>query len=402
MRIGNALVKVLVLLGFVCVSFFAMLFYSAYRTWNPRWTEQTEILGPDGYTYSFMNMSFLMGQEMKLVREKPGHPDSYEELGSVSGDSSLNWASVIRSANPTKYRYGQLLVGGDNVILGMGFANRCYFTYDIGSHAFYGDDAVETLSPFILIESQTALHEPDILATILETVKNSHWNEPEGMLPDRKRDYSRGCPNPQVLNEGLKHPNREVQKLSKWLLEIQENGLSYSSDIIHEVIDFVVKEMNAEDIHVREYAVKVPGYFQIAYAENAIPSLEKALYEDKTELSSDAAISLGRMGQKAFPVLLKCLKSRNSSVRFYGLLGFRFAGSSAASQVKEIVPLLKDRNGQVRSQALRALEAIQYYDEELVSIYEELKQARDKKVREYAESALQQINLKGLDHDDKK
>lgn len=403
MRIGNALAKVLVLLVFVCVSFFALLFYGAYRTWVPRWTEQTEILGPDGYTYSFMNKSALMSHTLMLVRERDGVPDSYEELGLVSGDSSLNWASVIRPANPPKYRFGQLLISGDNVIVGMGSANRCYFAYDIGSHEFYGDDAVENLSPFILIESQTALHKPDTLTTILETVKNSHsWNERKGMLPDRKRRYSRGCPNPQVLNEGLKHPNREVQKLSKWLLEIQEKGPASCCDTIHEAITYVVEKIRSTDFETRKQAVKIPGYFGCSHAADAIPILEKALYAKEMEVSSDAAISLGRLGPEAFPLLSKCLESPDKSIRFYGLLGYRFAGSVAVSRVKEIIPLLNDRKSSVRSQAVLALEEIKYYDEELRATYKELIRSRDSRVKEYAESALQQINLKGLDHDDKK
>lgn len=393
MRVRNVLIIGALLFMGVCFSIIALLCYVGYKTWHPEWTKEAELVGPDGYTYSFMNMSFFQGQTMLLVREKSGHPDSYEELGSNNGDFPRSWASVIRPAGADDDDYGQLYLSADNVIVGIRTGNKCFFAYAVEDRVFYGHGAIEETSPFVLLGAETKLHEPDVLATIFSMVEARHGHHEKIDLP--------GCPRPDTLEAGLKHPNEEVQKLSRWLLEVQQNGLAQPSDTIGDIVSYVIKKIDSSKSSVRKHAVRIAGYLESPGAETAVPALERTLHDEEWDISSDAAISLGRLGRVAFPVLSKCLKSEDSSIRFYGLLGYRIAGPSAATQVKEIVPLLRDEKTSVRSQAVTALKEIQCYDEELRVTYKELTRSRDSMVKEYAESALQQIKLKGLDHGDK-
>lgn len=321
------------------------------------WTKEAELVGPDGYVYSFMDFSFLQGQTMKLVRERSNQArGTYEELGSTNGDSPRSWASVIRPKGVPDDDYGQLYLSSDGTILGIRYDNHCYFAYDTKSGKFSGHGDIESLSPFLLIESNTQLHEADILATILKAVETSDFYEKN---PKWQQHYSMpGCPKKENLLKGLEHPNERVRELSKQLLEIQQKGLSSPSMIHNEIIDYVIENINSESIKTRISALRILGHFQIPYTSKSIFLLEEAIRDHNPEIACSAAYSLGMMGEEAFPVLSECLKSKNSRVRFYGLYGFRIAGPKASSLVEKIKPMLSDRDSNVRRQAKHALDII--------------------------------------------
>ena len=341
---------VLFVLGFLLLMGLRLLF-------EPRWTKEAELAGTDGYVYSFMDYSFMQGQTMKLVRERNSQGrTTEEELGSTNGDSPRSWASVIRPKGAPDDDYGQLYLNPDGVILGIRYDNHCYFAYDTESGKFSGCDVIKSLSPFLLIEADTELHEPDILATILEAVKASDFYEKN---PEWQQHYSlSGCPKKETLIKGLEHPNERVRELSKQLLEIQQKGLSSPSEIYNDIIDYAIEHIKSGTVKVRSSALRILGHFQIPYALKSIPVLEEAIRDRNREIACSAAYSLGKMGEEAFPVLTECLKSKNSHVRFYGLYGFRIAGPKASSQVEKITPLLSDRDSSVRQQAELALDNI--------------------------------------------
>ena len=123
-------VRALLISGLVVCIMAGGFFYVGYKAWNPSWTKESSLIGPDGYTYCFMNYSMLQAQEMKLVRKKGSVS---EEIGSNNGDSPRSWASVIRPQGALDDDYGQLYISPEGMILGIRYENKCYFAYDTSS-----------------------------------------------------------------------------------------------------------------------------------------------------------------------------------------------------------------------------------------------------------------------------
>lgn len=356
---------------------------------NKFWTKQAELPGPNGYTYYFMNFSVLQGQEMKLVRSRdPDHPEKdYEDLGSTNGDSPRSWASIIRPQGAPDEDYGQLYCAPEEMILGIRHDNHCFLAYNIKSGEFWGHGKIESISPFLLIQKETKLHEPDVLGMLLEVIRHTDFRE--GRVMDTAQGP--GCPGPAAFTEGLSHPNKEIQRLSKWCRSIQQDGLSMSNDTVHEIIDYLLEALQSKNMNSRICALNTFGFFKIPYVDKAMPYLETAVQDSNAEIASKAAYSLGEMGEKAFPILLRCLKSKNSSVRFYGMYGFRIAGSSSQACIKEIMPLLADGDSGVRRQTLIALESIQYTGSDLVPYLEKLLNDNDEWIRRDADNLLKKV-----------
>ena len=360
------------------------------------WTKEAEIETSDGYIYSFMNFSFLQAQVLKLVRAKDRDADESEQeiLGETNGDSPRSWATVIRPAGAPEDNYGQLYLNAQGLIVGIRSDYDCYFAYDTHKEIYYGHGDIEDLSPFVLIEAETQMNEPDVTALILEVAKDNflYMEYMEQYEQNTGRPYERSYdPEPNTLKEGLKHPNKEVKQLSRWLIEMQEKGLSVSSDMIHEIIDYLIEGMKSDQHQRRLYALKALGYFKVPYAEKGLVQLEAAIQDKDSEIASAAAYSLGNIGEPAFLILQKCLKAEDDTVRFYGLYGFRIAGPKAVSQVRNILPLLGDEISSVRRQALIALDNIQYFDKELVPYLEKMLQDEDEWIRRDAENLLERI-----------
>jgi len=374
--------RILVILVLLACCVIGVFYYLSYKMFNPPWTNEATLVGPDGYTYYFMNYSMLQAQIMRLSRtsDTSAPVSKYEILGEAYGDSPRIWASIIRPEGASDDDYGLLYLTDQGVILGFRYRQSCYFAYDIKEGTFFRGEAILNFSPYLLIQKNTVLHEKDVYATILQVAKSIHENY---LFP--------GCPRRDVLSSNINHPNERVRIINKWLMEIHDKGLSTPTDTIHELLDYVFKGLESENKILRLNAIEICGYFQIPYIEKAIPFLEKTVCDKGEGESSEAAMSLGRLGERAFPVLLNFLKSPDSSIQFCGLLGFRSAGPNAKFMVKEIVPLLKDKNSNVRFQAVNALEEIKYVDVELLPLYEELSNSREKRVRDYACTAISQI-----------
>lgn len=266
-------------------------------------TKQAELQGRDGYTYYFIDY-FAGGQahDMLLVRTKnPEHPErKYEELGSNNGDSPRSWASVIRPQGAPDNDYGQLYLSPGGMIIGIPNDNECYYAYDTKTSRFRGHGDIETISPFLLIEEEMELHEPDVLAMLYEVIRASRYStEFHGV----QRDFSPGCPRPDTLKEGTKHQNRRVREVSLWCIRIQEQGLSKPDDDIHEIIDYLIASLKSKNPKSRASAANTLGYFKTPYAYKAIPHLEDVIKGDDSKAASRAALSLGEIGERAFPAL---------------------------------------------------------------------------------------------------
>jgi hypothetical protein len=218
------------------------------KMWEKGWIKGDSIQGPDGYTYCIMYETGI-GQDpkTKLIRTKDiEQEESYEDLGSVNAVSSR--LTVIR---PVDAAYGdetRLYLISNNIVYAVVYHNRTAFIYDIANHQFYAHDN-NMMSPFILIEKDDVeLYKPDIAWAIWRAVKDyeSYRDEQQYITEYFKEaavtsEYVPKWPMRADLDNGLAHPNKEVQKIAQWFLYIQQNGTNNDSGIGREIKEFLKK-----------------------------------------------------------------------------------------------------------------------------------------------------------------
>lgn len=185
-------------------------FTHAVRNLGP-WTLHGTVTDADGSEYVFCDTSFLQGQVMAIGRIKNISllGTRIEVLVSTRGDSPSTWASIVRPAPPRDI-YGQLYLTNDRKLVGVRRDNHCYLVYDLAKDRFYGYDEVETISPFICLDSDDDLYEPDVDA-IRKTILTSEpgWN---------------GYPRRETLEAGLEHPNPAVREVAAESLIIMDEA----------------------------------------------------------------------------------------------------------------------------------------------------------------------------------
>src|SRR5262245_36620543 len=150
------------------------------------WTIEATTVGPDSKSYSFLNISFLQGQVMAIAYETHDWLvlREFQVIGSNNGDSPQSWASVIRPAGAPD-DYGQFYWSKDGQLVAIRHDDECFMAYTPSTGTFLGHDKIETLSPFVLIDSQTGLHAPD--------VQESRTDSRGGQTPARAVRRSRRC-----------------------------------------------------------------------------------------------------------------------------------------------------------------------------------------------------------------
>jgi hypothetical protein len=173
------------------------------------WTLHSRIQTEDKETYIFCNISFLQGQTMAISRLEREGPlfTNLTVLGTNNGDSPRSWASIIRPAGAID-EYGQLYLTDRQVLVGIRYENRCYLTYDIEQRKFLGHGDIESLSPFVCLNANTKIHEPDV-QRIREQMRTTAPGLP-------------GFPHRDTLQAGLQHPNPRVREIAKGLLELSD------------------------------------------------------------------------------------------------------------------------------------------------------------------------------------
>lgn len=174
------------------------------------WTQKNTLVAGDGAEYAFLDSSFLQGQVMAITRPRgiQGLYQAFDVLGITNGDSPRSWASIIRPADRAEESYGQLYEAPSGLIVGIRYANHCYMAYDAIGKRFIGSGEIESLSPFVLLAPDSALHEADIRSTI------ERIQEREGTGP--------GCPPRETLEAGLTHPNLQVHPVAEELLQLTD------------------------------------------------------------------------------------------------------------------------------------------------------------------------------------
>ncbi len=328
------------------------------------WTTKAEIAGPDGRTYYFMDSIFLQGQTMALTYlEREGwFTRTMRVVGTNNGDFPRSWASVIRPAGAPKRDYGQLYVSESGLIVGIRYDHKCFLAYEPKNGRFFGHGDVEKLSPFVLIGSDTPLHEPDIESIIQEVRRSagSIVGSPDirvtaGYLGD---DTFSGYPKGETLTAGLEHPNSAVREAAKRILDIHRAFIEKAQARVAKHVQVLIGQLASQDSNVRSGAASGLGDIGSPGAEEAIPVLAAALRDENTGVRIYAAQSLGLIGRPAVPSLLELLKDKDESVRHYALFGLQAAGPAAAPAIPALIETLKDENAVMRADAAKALGSI--------------------------------------------
>lgn len=173
------------------------------------WTVCSTLLGPDGETYAFLDSSFMQGQTMALGKVAADGIiyRNFDILGHTNGDCPRSYALIVRPTNKVRTTYGQLHLTSSGTLLGLRYANKCFFAYDFVTNQFAGHGDVESISPFSLVDANSRLHDPDVKPLF----KNPD-DQPIGLLKK------------QVLLDAMNHANVEVRRVAKQLLDRHDAG----------------------------------------------------------------------------------------------------------------------------------------------------------------------------------
>lgn len=246
---------------------FACLMYVGAKAWEIHWVKGDSIEGPEGYTYCIMHETGLMQDPgEKLIRTKSIEDDAfYEELGQTIMEHSF--LKVIRPSDIPKPGNYKLYLTSNNMLFANAYQRKVPFVYDIGHHQFYDEYGNREVSPFILLDGKSVLYKPDVFWVISLVAEDYHrhiesieYLKREFPNRDITLEHTPDWPKPELLKEGLEHPNDEVKKLCKWLIEIQQNGFSKESESIPELIDYLLDNETSNNHDTREYISKIFEY----------------------------------------------------------------------------------------------------------------------------------------------
>jgi hypothetical protein len=167
------------------------------------WTCHGSVKDSAGNIYWFLDQSFLQGQTMAIGRLRKTNifMDEFEVLVATNGDSPQNYLHITRPDGSPE-GYGQLYLSKDNWLVGVRCENLMFLAYDLNSKKPFAGDHVETLSPFLLIEENTALNPVD--CTQIQQVG----------IGERV-----GQPREETIQAAFNHANPEVRAFAKKLLD---------------------------------------------------------------------------------------------------------------------------------------------------------------------------------------
>ena len=116
-----------------------------------------------GNSYYFLESSFLQGKLLSIGRLKAQSlfVDEYEVFATTNGDSPRRYLNIVRPRNVDPSR-GYVIAANDKWVVGLPDENKMYLAYNrISKTAYVGKD-IYSLSPFLLIDEDTAMNEDDV------------------------------------------------------------------------------------------------------------------------------------------------------------------------------------------------------------------------------------------------
>lgn len=163
----------------------------------------SELTGPDGRKYAFLDSEFLQGQTLALgIQTRRGlFTVCYDEVGATNGDSPRSWASVIRPAGAPE-GYGQLYMNKAGLIVAIRYDFQAYFAFDTKSGRFFGHGAVEDLSPFVLIDEGVQMNPRDV----------------ESILTGKGAEDAMGVPPMKYLQEATHSPRADIRGVANQMI----------------------------------------------------------------------------------------------------------------------------------------------------------------------------------------
>lgn len=174
------------------------------------WQYGPAIQGPDGQIYYVMESSFLQGQTLVLARLERRNwlQQTSRVLVETNGDSPQSWQTIVRPATSNDDGALTAAVSPTGLLCGFRYHDHCFFAFDLNAGTRYGRNGIKGMSPFVLLDADTPLHEPDI-ERIAKRIReyDPQWSD-------------NGIPKIGQLKDGLIHPNLAIQALAKRWLEI--------------------------------------------------------------------------------------------------------------------------------------------------------------------------------------
>lgn len=330
------------------------------------WTMHGRATTADGVSYVFCNSSFLQGRTMAIARldESGLFVQRLTVLVTHSGDSTRNWASIVRPAYPTE-QYGQLHLAPKDILVGVWYRNRCYLAYDVRTKRPIGHGAIERISPFVCLGPDSNLHAPDVVATMGEMERTIRLLDGCDGIPRAGRFLSgapfTGYPSPASLQRGLTHENARVREAAGRLISVHSQGLDRICSRVLEHVAELRAQLTCEDVGGRRKAAMALGRIGSPGADWAIAALTKAASTDTDDQTrGQAAQSLGLIGPAAIPALIRLTRHSDPAVRSAALGGLQTAGSAAKTPeaISALQAACHDADEQVRSRAQRFVEKI--------------------------------------------
>jgi len=366
------------------------------------WEIKSELTDKTGDSYYFMNSSFMQGQTMAITRgiKETMFARDMKFIGTNNGDSPRSWASVIRPAGRLEDGYGQLYMTEKGLLAGVRFDNKCYLAYNTVSGRFYGHGDVGTLSPFILIGPSDSLYKPDVDAVIsmakkrVKILLNSTGAVTASAL--MKGEEGPGYPSLETLKAALDHENGEVKKLAEKLLDINEDLIEIALKKASVQVKEIMEKLQSDDINIQKKAMYDLGDIGGAVSAPAIPFLEKLMISGDKSINQLAAQTLGLIGEKAVPELVRLTKVESSDVVYLAVWGLGMARGNAAKALPDIVPLIDSDDREIRAIACVAIGNIGLPESSAVSGLKKALLDEDRYVRKCAKRALSQLLSKNI------
>jgi hypothetical protein len=152
-----------------------------------------------GNQYCFLESSFLQGQLLALAHHRTHSffKDEYEVLATTNGDSPRNYLNIVRPANVLN-GYGTVQISKNTWLIGLRDDNQMYLAYNLTTKSAYAGPRIYTLSPFLLIDDQTAMNQTDVQQVLKLGVGNGT-----------------GQPRLRPIIADSRHPNPNVATLAQ-------------------------------------------------------------------------------------------------------------------------------------------------------------------------------------------
>jgi hypothetical protein len=129
------------------------------------WTLHDTLVANDGQRYQFLDTSCLQAQLMAIGRPRSGVAPltrSFDVVAWTNGDSPRRWRPIVRPAATAHDDYGQLYIAPNGLIVGVRNDNRMFMAYDPATGTPFRGEAIEAMSPYVLLDGITPPHGPDL------------------------------------------------------------------------------------------------------------------------------------------------------------------------------------------------------------------------------------------------